>query len=159
MSTAVHVETQQPSRSMWIWFAPVQAAVAFTVLAIAAGGQVLRMWLLTALVWLMAMPLLVSLEAGLVAMMFFEPVRGILRRAQYLFLDYSAQDPIHLLTPIVTLMAFVMLVRTRRLEMFVATPLAGAVSVLGAIYVLEILNPLQGSPLIGLAGALFMLVP
>ena len=144
---------------MWIWFAPVQAAAAFTVLAVAAGGQFLRTWLLTALVWLMAMPLLVSLEAGLIAMMLFEPVRGVLRRAQYLFVDYAARDPIHILTPIVTLLAFVLLVRSRRLELFVATPLAGAVSILAIIYVLEIFNPLQGGLLVGLAGALFMLVP
>jgi len=58
----------------------VQAAAAFTVLAIAAGGQVLRAWLLMTVVWVMALPLLVSLEAGLIAMMFFEPVRGLLRR-------------------------------------------------------------------------------
>ena len=87
MSSIVQIETRPPSRSMWIWFAPVQAAAAFTVLAVAAGGQVLRTWLLTALVWLMAMPLLVSLEAGLIAMMVFEPLRGVLRRA--------ARGPLH----------------------------------------------------------------
>jgi len=63
------------------------------------------------------------------------------------------------LTPIVTLFAFVLLIRSRRLEMFFATPLAGAVSVLGAIYALEVFNPLQGGLVVGLAGALFMLVP
>lgn len=146
-------------RSAWIWFLPVQAAAAFTVFAIASGGQVLRTWLLGAMVWLMALPLLVSLEAGLVAMMFFEPLRGLIRRAQYLFLDYASQDPIHVLTPIVTLFAFVLLVRSHRLQIFWSTPLAGAVSVLGSIYLLEIFNPLQGSLFVGLAGALFMLVP
>lgn len=129
------------------------------MLAIAAGGQMLRTWLLSAVVWLMAMPLLVSLEAGLVAMILFEPFRGLLRRAQYLFVDYASEDPIHLLTPIVTLFAFVLLIRSRRLEMFFATPLAGAVSLLGIIYSFEIFNPLQGGVLVGLAGALFMLVP
>ncbi|MFN2578091.1 MAG: O-antigen ligase family protein [Pyrinomonadaceae bacterium] len=159
MSSIVQLEPRTVSRSMWVWFAPVQAAAAFTILAVAAGGQFLRTWLLTALVWLMAMPLLVSLEAGLIAMMLFEPLRGVLRRAQYLFVDYAAQDPIHVLTPIVTLLAFLLLLRSRRLEMFVATPLAGAVSILAVLYVLEIFNPLQGGLLIGLAGALFMLVP
>lgn len=150
---------RQARRSAWIWFLPVQAAAAFTVFAIASGGQVLRTWLLGAMVWLMALPLLVSLEAGLVAMMFFEPLRGLIRRAQYLFLDYASQDPIHVLTPIVTLFAFVLLVRSHRLQIFWSTPLAGAVSVLGSIYLLEIFNPLQGSLFVGLAGALFMLVP
>ena len=159
METVLETQPRESTRSAWIWFAPVQAAAAFTIFAVAAGGQVLRTWLLSALVWLMAMPLLVGLEAGLLAMMLFEPVRGVTRRAQYLFVDYAAQDPIHLLTPITTLCALVLLLRSRRLEMFVATPLAGAVSVLAAIYFLEIFNPLQGGIVIGLGGALFMLVP
>lgn len=159
MENVLDIDARQPTRSMWVWFLPVQAAVAFTIFAIAAGGQVLRTWLLSALVWLMAMPLFLGLEAGLLAMMLFEPFRGVARRAQYLFVDYAAQDPIHLLTPIVTLFALVLLLRSHRLEMFVATPLAGAVSILAAIYILEILNPLQGGLAIGLGGALFMLVP
>jgi hypothetical protein len=159
MSSIVYTQPGASRRSIWIWFAPVQAAVAFTVLAVAAGGQVLRTWLLTAVVWIMAMPLLVGLEGGLVAMMLFEPLRGLLRRAQYLFVDYGSQDPIHLLTPIVTLLAFGLLVRARRLEIFLATPLAGSVSVLGVIYLLEIFNPLQGGLFVGLAGGLFMLMP
>src|ERR1043165_6500680 len=133
-----------PRRSFWIWFAPLQAAIVFTILAVAAGGQILPTWFLTALVWLMAMPLLVSLEAGLIAMMIFEPLRGVLRRAQYLFVDYADQDPIHVLTPIVTLFAVVQLMRSQRLAIFFATPMAKMVSLLGVIYFVEVFNPLQG---------------
>jgi hypothetical protein len=43
--------------------------------------------------------------------------------------------------------------------MFWSTPLAGSVSLLGLIYLLEIFNPLQGSVMVGLGGALFMFVP
>ena len=107
----------------------------------------------------MTLPLLVSLESTLVAMMLFEPLRGLLRRAQYLLVDYAGEDPIHLLTPLVTLMALAMLLRSQRLNMFRATPLAGSVSVLALIFVLEIFNPLQGGLLIGLSGAMFLLVP
>jgi len=142
-----------------LWLVPVQAASLFTVWAITAGGQTLRAWILTALLWLMTLPLFVSLESTLVAMMLFEPVRGLLRRAQYLVVDYAGQDPIHLLTPLVTLMAFAMLLRSQRLNMFRATPLAGSVSCLGLIFALEIFNPLQGGLLIGLSGAMFLLVP
>jgi hypothetical protein len=142
-----------------VWLLPVQAAAVFTVLAIISGGQTLRAWLLGALTWVMALPLLVSLEAGLVAMMFFEPLRGLLRRAQYLLVDYTTQDPIHVLTPIVTLLAFALLLKSQRLEMFRATPLAGAVSLLGLIYIAQIFNPMQGGLMVGLAGAMFTLVP
>jgi len=159
MSSVVQIQPRRQPRSILIWLAPVQAAIVFSVIAVTSGGQMLRTWLLAALVWLMALPLLVSLEAGLVAMVVFEPFRGLIRRAQYLFVDYASQDPIHLLTPIVTLLAFALLIRSRRLEIFRATPLAGAVSLLGLIYLIEVFNPLQGGLFIGLSGALFMFVP
>ena len=159
MSSVIQVQTRPRQRSALIWLAPVQAGAVFTVIAATAGGQILRAWLLGGLFWLMALPLLVSLEAGLVAMVLFEPFRGLIRRAQYLLVDYASQDPIHLLTPIVTLFAFALLVRSRRLDIFHSTPLAAAVSFLGLIYLIEIFNPLQGSLLVGLGGALFMFVP
>lgn len=159
MSSAVQIQPRPRPRSTLVWLAPIQAAVVFSVIAATNGGQMLRTWLLAALVWVMALPLLVSLEAGLVAMALFEPFRGLIRRAQYLFVDYGSQDPIHLLTPIVTLFAFALLIRSRRLEIFYATPLAGPVSILGLIYVVEVFNPLQGSVFVGMAGALFMFVP
>lgn len=158
MSAVVEVQ-KRPARSVWIWFAPVQAAALFTVFAIASGGQMLRNWILGALVSLMALPLLVGLEASLFAMMLFEPFRGIIRRAQYLFVTYTDQDPIHVLTPIVTILAFAVLLRKHRLHILWASPLAGWVTALSAIYLLEVLNPLQGGLMVGLAGAMFVLVP
>jgi hypothetical protein len=127
--------------------------------AVATGGQALRGLVLSGLGWLLALPLLVSLEAGLLAMILFEPMRGFLRRAQYMFVPYSQTDPIHIITPIVTLMAFAMLLQRRRLGILRATPLAGLVSILGLIYFLEIFNPLQGGLGVGFSGALFVLVP
>jgi O-antigen ligase/polysaccharide polymerase Wzy-like membrane protein len=138
---------------------PLQAASLFTVWAIGAGGETLRAWMLTALLWLMTLPLLVSLEATLVAMMLFEPFRGLLRRAQYLLVNYTTQDPIHLLTPVVTFVAMAALMRNERLNIFRATPLAGFVSLLAVWCFLEIFNPLQGGLAVGFSGALFLLVP
>jgi len=120
---------------------------------------VLRGLVLSGLAWLMALPLLVSLEAGLLAVMLFEPFRGFIRRAQYLVVDYTTTDPIHILTPLVTLIAFAVLLRLRRFQLFHETPLAAPVSILGAIYLIQIFNPLQGGLIVGLSGALFILVP
>lgn len=159
MSTAVYERVFRPRKLAILWLAPVQAASLFTVWAISSGGQTLRAWILGALLWLMTLPLLVSLEASLIAMMLFEPFRGVLRRAQYLIVNYTEADPIHVLTPVVTLMALAVLVKKQRLNMLWATPLAGSVSVLGLIFFLEIFNPLQGSLFVGLTGALFLLVP
>ncbi|HEY8204452.1 MAG TPA: O-antigen ligase family protein [Pyrinomonadaceae bacterium] len=158
-AAAVPIDNRLQRRSTLLWFLPLQAAAAFSVLAIVGGGQMLRTWLLGALLWLMGLPLLVSLEAGLLAMIVFEPLRGLLRRAQYLFLEYAAEDPIHVLTPIVTIFALAALLRLRRLSILHGAPLAGSVSILALIYILEIFNPLQGGLLVGLAGALFMLPP
>src|SRR5712691_1952835 len=159
MSAIVQLQPRQSQRSLLLWFAPLQAAAVFTILAIVSGGQTLRAWLLGALVWVMALPLLVSLEAGLVAMMLFEPVRGLVRRAQYLLVDYTSQDPIHVLTPIVTLLAFALLLKSQGLALLKATPLAGWVSLLGLIYFAQTFNPQQGGLAVGLAGAMFNLVP
>src|SRR5256714_114889 len=158
-AATVPIDNRPQRRFTLLWFLPVQAVAAFTVLAIASGGQMLRTWLLGALLWLMGLPLLVSLEAGLVALVVFEPFRGLIRRAQYLCLDYAAEDPIHVLTPIVTIFALAALLRAKRLSIFRGLPLAGSVSILALIYVLEIFNPIQGGLLVGFAGALFILPP
>jgi len=135
---------------------PLSAAV---VWAVNSGGDALRWLGLGGLASAMALALFISLEAGLVAMMLFEPLRGFLRRVQYLFLPYSQTDPIHVVTPLVTILGFAMLLQRRRFAIFRETPLAGLVSILGAIYFLQIFNPLQGGLTVGLSGALFVLVP
>lgn len=159
IDSALVPDSLAPRRTPLLWILPVSAISAFTVWAITSGGTALRTWLLGGLLWLMALPLLVSLEAGLLAMMIFEPFRGLLRRAQYLFVDYAISEPIHLVSPIVVLLAVALVLRTHGLNIFRKTPLAGIVSLLALIYVVQILNPLQGSLFIGLTGALFMLVP
>ena len=151
--------TSTPRSQLKLWPAVTLPLSGFAVWAVNAGGEALRWLGLGALAWSLAVPLLVSLEAGLFAMMLFEPLRGFLRRAQYLFLPYSATDPIHVVTPLVTMLAFAMILQRRGLRMFRETPLAWLVSILGLIYVLEIFNPLQGGLSVGLSGALFMLVP
>lgn len=151
--------TSTARRQLKLWPLVTLPLSALAAWAVNAGGEALRWVGLGAIAWSLALPLLVSLEAGLFGMMLFEPLRGFLRRAQYLFLPYSSTDPIHIVTPLVTLMAFAMLLQRRKLRIFRATPLAGVVSILGLIYFLEIFNPLQGGVSVGLSGALFMLVP
>ena len=153
------ITRKAPRRPLKLWPLVTLPLSALAICAVNAGGEALRWLGLSAIAWSLALPLLVSLEAGLFAMMLFEPLRGFLRRAQYLFLPYSQTDPIHIVTPLITLMAFAMLLQRRKLRIFRETPLAGLVSILGLIYFLEIFNPLQGGITVGLSGALFMLVP
>src|ERR1700682_3369435 len=159
MSTNIQSIPGRWSGRIPLWPAVMLPLSTLCAWAVSAGGQALRGLVLSGLGWLLALPLLVSLEAGLIAMMLFEPLRGFLRRAQYLFLPYSQTDPIHVVTPLVTILAFAMLLQRRRFAIFHETPLAGLVSILGVIYCLQIFNPLQGGLTVGFSGALFVLVP
>jgi len=159
MSTNIQTLSRRWLDRVPLWPAIMVPVSTLCVWAINAGGQALRGLMLSGLGWLLALPLLVSLEAGLFSMMLFEPVRGFLRRAQYIFIPYSQTDPIHIITPIVTLMAFVMLLHRERLGLLWASPLARLVSILAFIYFIEIFNPLQGGLGVGFSGALFVLVP
>lgn len=132
---------------------------ALGVWAAASGGQIFRAFALGSVTLSMLTALVVSFEAGLTAMILFEPFRGLLRRVQYLIVPYSQSEPIHLLTPVVTFFAFALLLSRHKLEIFRATPLAAATSILAAICFLHIFNPLQGSLYVGLTGALYILVP
>src|ERR1700741_3979729 len=116
--TNIRIERGQslPRRSLFVWLAPLQTICVLTVLAIVGGGQILRGWILTSLLFLMALPLAISLEAGLLAMILFEPFRGLIRRVQYLIVDYSQFDPIHVLTPIVALLALGLMLQRYRLN-------------------------------------------
>lgn len=153
------LEQRSPHGPAKLWPLLTLPFSALAVWAVNAGGEALRWLGLGTLVWALALPMLVSLEAGLFALMLFEPLRGFLRRVQYLFLSFTQSDPIHLITPLITILAFVTLLERRRLAMFTETALAKLVSMLGLFYFLQIFNPLQGGLSVGLSGALFILLP
>lgn len=152
----------QPSasrRSWLLWLGPLPLLSATTALAITSGGQLLRGLLLGGALWMMTLPLLYSLEAGMVMLMLFEPLRGFLRRAQFIFVEYTATDPIHLVTPLITVLAFTILLWRRRERIFVELPLALPVTILAMVFLLQVFNPSQGGLFVGMSGALFILLP
>lgn len=159
MSSHILTQRRAPVGPAKLWPMATLPFSALAVWAVNTGGEALRWLGLGTLVWTLALSLLASLEAGLFAMMLFEPLRGFIRRAQYIFLPYTQTDPIHLVTPVVTILAFMTLLQRRRFSIFTETPLAKMVSVLGLIYFLQIFNPVQGGLAVGFSGALFILVP
>jgi len=159
MSSQILEQPLPTRRPVIVWPAAMLPFSALVLWAINAGGEALRWLMLGGLTSALALPLLVSLEAGLMGMILFEPFRGFLRRAQYILLPYTHSDPIHVVTPVVTILAFLMLLHRRKLSIFQATSLARLVSVLSLIYFLQIFNPMQGGLGIGFSGALFILVP
>lgn len=146
-------------RSTFLWLIPTQMMALAAAAGAAAGENLLRLALLGGMLSTMLIPLLASLEAGLFAIMIFEPFRGFLRRAQYILVPYSDTEPIHLLVPIATLCAFLMVLFRHKLETIRLTPLAGLTTALAALCFVQMFNPLQGSLFIGLTGGLFYLVP
>lgn len=159
MSSQVLIERGKPHGPAKLWPMLTLPLSAIAVWAVNAGGEALRWVGLGAVAWSLAIPMLISLEAGLFAMMLFEPLRGFLRRAQYLFLPYTPTDPIHLITPAVTFLGLVLLLHRQKLSILHATPLAWLVSILASIYFLQMFNPIQGGLSVGLSGAMFYLVP
>lgn len=141
------------------WFFISQTIATITGWAIVSGEQIFRAFGIGAVTLGMLVPLAVSLEAGLTAMILFEPFRGFLRRAQYLIVPYSQSEPIHLITPIVTFFAFLLVLQRKNLTLFYGTPLATSVTILSFICFLQIFNPLQGGLFIGFSGAMYYLVP
>ena len=148
-----------PRRSWLLWLGPLPLLCATTALAITSGGQIFRGLLLGGALWMMTLPLLYSLEAGLLAIMVFEPLRGFLRRAQFIFVEYTNTDPIHLITPLVTMLAFAILLWLRRGELFRQTKLSLPVTILAGVFLLQVFNPWQGALFVGLSGAMFILIP
>jgi len=155
----IQIKRRAGRRSPLLWLIPTQTIALFAALAAAAGENLLRFAMLGGMLWAMLAPLLISLEAGLIAVMIFEPFRGFLRRAQYIFVPYSQTEPIHLLVPIVTVCAFLMVLFRHKLELLRLTPLAGWTTALAAICFVQIFNPLQGGLFVGFTGGLFYLVP
>ena len=158
MSNFAPAQSVLPQRWRTLLLVPLSALSALTSLAVVSGGQVFRALLLGGALWLLAIPLLYSLEAGLLAIMFFEPLRGLLRRAQFIFVEYTPTDPIHLITPLITIFAFAILLWLRRGELFRQTKLSFPVTALAVIFFLQIFNPWQNL-FIGLSGAMFILLP
>lgn len=136
-----------------------QTIATITGWAIVSGGQIFRAFAVGMVTMGMLVPLAVSLEAGLTAMILFEPFRGILRRLQYLIVPYSQSEPIHLITPVITFFAFILVLQRKKLRLFYATPLAATVTILSFICFLQIFNPLQGGLFVGFSGAMYYLVP
>lgn len=158
---SAELNNQDQSRpiSSFLWIGLTQVYAFFSAWAIFSGEQMLRAFALSSVALAMIVPLLINFQAGLMALLIFEPFRGLLRRMQYLFVPYSQNEPIHLITPLVTFIAFVLVIQRQKLQMFFESKTAKLVTFLAAICFLQIFNPLQGSLFIGLTGALFYLVP
>jgi hypothetical protein len=125
-----------------------RAAIDSSALLVAAG--VVLITLLASVAMLAPLSLLYGVVAWLV-------VLGFTRRVahQLGFLYYH--DPLLLIGP--TAVGLLLLVATWRGAFKELSPLAATVLGLNVLFVAGVVNPIQGSPLVGVAGLLFTLVP
>ncbi len=159
MNEHAQLHPSRSLRALTLLLAPLSALSSVIAFAVTSGGDILRGLMLGGVLWLMALPVMFSLETGLLALLLFEPLRGFFRRAQFIFVEYTTNDPIHLVTPLITIFAFTILLWQRRERLFLAPPLGLPVTLLGLAFGLQIFNPYQGSLFVGLSGAMFILLP
>jgi hypothetical protein len=93
----------------------------------------------------------------IVGMMLFLPCLGEVRRLLLYIAPWSGTDPIQMIGPGIAAILFAQAVR--RNQSLPQTRIGSAVRILFAVMVLQIFNPLQGSIVVGLAGAMFYIVP
>jgi hypothetical protein len=95
--------------------------------------------------------------AAIIAALIYLMVLGDVRRFVSMHAGQTGQDPLLLVGPAIVAMLFARLVFERKIG--VDTPMAKLITGLMVIMVLEMVNPLQGGITVGVAGALFYLVP
>ena len=149
------------------WRAPV-TSVSIALLVTAAGASVSRPGLLRPVLLLAVLP--VAAAIGLLApsrlvygLAIWLPALGLVRR----LIDTTAPsasgrlgglgDPLLLVEPMVMVLLTAVALRTGAFRQ--RTRLANAVLVLTILCLVEVVNPLQGSPLVGLGGLPFLLIP
>src|SRR5882724_8626164 len=99
---------------------------------------------------------------GTYIVLIFLPFMYYLRRQVLYFNEFSSTDPILLFPPLVTIamfLGFIIFYGDRFFHYIQTSWLMKFLMVLQVIYFVEIFNPLQGNLLVGVAGALYFIIP
>ncbi|MBI3450706.1 MAG: hypothetical protein HY049_17555 [Acidobacteria bacterium] len=106
--------------------------------------------------------LCLSPRRGIFIILLFLPFMYYLRRQVLYFNDFSKTDPILIFPPLVAIAMFtgILLFQGNRCYRYFQSSLLMKLLVsLGGVYFLEMFNPLQGNILVGVAGAMYFIVP
>jgi hypothetical protein len=123
---AYKTQTNSPARkrSAFLWLVPTQAAALFAAIGAGDGRKSFAYQFARRNALDDARTLLVSLEAAAARDDDFRAVSRFLRRGDYILVPYSQTEPIHLLVPIATVCAFLIVLFRHKLEIIRLTPLA-----------------------------------
>lgn len=96
-------------------------------------------------------------RAAIAYILLLTPLMGEIRKLLLYVAEWSGFDPITLVP--FTIAGVILVSQRQQIARLPKTPVSRMVFALAAVMALQALNPLQGSPLVGLAGVLFYLVP
>lgn len=148
--------TQRTTTLLWgLGIALIGLVVAF--LLVQGNVRAVTLLLLTMLGILCLNP-----RRGVYILLIFLPFMYFLRRQVLHFQEFAQRDPILLFPPLVTIAIFLGIVvfYNRRLyAYFRRSALLKAVLGLLVLFTLQIFNPLQGNILVGVAGAIYFIIP
>lgn len=141
----------------------VAVAVVFLLgVLIARVGQGLRWGLVLMVMFLVGVLALTRPKAAMLAVLAYLPFMGLIRRYVYAEQGGTPFDPLLMVAPVATVCLAVYTVVNRFPELqaaLTATRLSKAMTVLMVVFVVQMANPLQGSPLVGITAAIYYLVP
>jgi len=143
------------SNRIWWQICIVAALVAAWVLFGTQDGQrdILTVTIFGSLFLLIAY----SPTVGFPALLVFLSFLGGVRRWLIPVFGWPQNDPLLLVAPLIAILFFINLLPTRRLPMVKGLP--RLLNILLVFMIVEIVNPLQGGIAVGIAGALFYIVP
>jgi hypothetical protein len=143
--------------SMWLRRAGLVTSVLLLCIVIGSLGVFLqpRLVVAAALGILMVTSALVRPKAAIVLLMIWLPLVGDVRRIVSVELGYSQTDPLLLIGPATA--GLLLLQATKRRTLRIDTRLSLLVTLLGALMVVQVVNPAQGGPIVGLGGLFFYL--
>ena len=98
-----------------------------------------------------------SITIGILSMYFYLIFMGWLRRSLISSTGYLSNDPIILVSALVSILFFIRLIFTKKVPNY--TELSRLITILLIVMFLEVFNPLQGGIMVGASGIIFYIVP
>jgi hypothetical protein len=125
---------------------------------VVTGSSMLRISAAVGLMVMMGVPALQRPQTAMLAMFAWLPFLGLARRALIPAAGWSSLDPLLLVSTAIALMVFITLMISKKTVMG-GTALAKIFFAFLVVVVLELFNPLQGSPLVALTGVMYIVIP
>lgn len=147
-----------PRAALLLWGAgSIIAGLTVTLLLVQGEIRILVLLALSVLALVSLSP-----RRGVYVLLTFLPFMYFIRRLVLNFQEFNQRDPILLFPAVTTVLMFIgtlVFYGPTVFHYFQRSSILKACALLMAVFVLQVFNPHQGSPLVGLAGGMFLIVP